>query len=225
MAWTFRSCGLPCRRSACSSPSSLHPGRNASVTPDRPGGLCRCSGRRAGTASRYLSVELVAAIALGLAFARPLPGGSWRAPSSSAPFYSFPSVSCGPTTRPGRELAFAAERTVNRIVLIQPRTLDALQAAIPAEEPFFNGLTWLRRLGPLLRRRDDIPNLGYWIYPRLFPDQVTPGYAAPGLLGEAWANFGWLGIACSRRSASWSSGSGADLEAQARDGRRRRPRC
>ena len=28
----------------------------------------------------------------------------------------------------------------------------------------------------------------------MFPDQVPPGYAAPGLLGEAWANFGPPGI-------------------------------
>jgi hypothetical protein len=93
----------------------------------------------------------------------------------------------------GRELDFAVERSVNRILLIQPRTLDALQTTIPAEQPFFDGLTWVRRLAPMFGR-DDVPNLGYWIYPRLFPDQVTVGYAAPGLVGEAWANFGWLGL-------------------------------
>jgi hypothetical protein len=80
------------------------------------------------------------------------------------------------------------------VVLIQPRTLEALQATIPAEQPYFGGLTWLRRLGPELGR-PDIPNLGYWIYPRLFPGQDTAGYAAPGLIGEAWANFGAFGIA------------------------------
>jgi hypothetical protein len=52
----------------------------------------------------------------------------------------------------------------------------------------------LRRLGPALGR-PDIPNLGYWVYPRIFPGQVPPGYAAPGLIGEAWANFGPLGLA------------------------------
>jgi hypothetical protein len=78
-------------------------------------------------------------------------------------------------------------------VMIEPRTLDALQAAIPADQPFFGGLTWLRRAAPLIGR-DDVPNLGYWIYPRLFPGQSTPGYAAPGLIGEAWANFGWAGL-------------------------------
>ena len=93
----------------------------------------------------------------------------------------------------GREVAFAFERTVNRVLLIQPRTLEALQATIPAEQPFFGGLTWVRRIGPAVGR-PDIPNLGYWIYPRLFPGQEPPGYAAPGIIGEAWANFGAAGL-------------------------------
>lgn len=94
----------------------------------------------------------------------------------------------------GNELGFAVGRTVNRIVLVQPRTVAALQRVIPAEEPYFLGLTWLRRLGPLLGR-DDIPNLGYWIYPEVVAGpQETAGYAAPGLIGEAWANFGPGGL-------------------------------
>src|SRR6185295_12105690 len=69
-----------------------------------------------------------------------------------------------------------------------------LQRVIPAEEPYFLGLTWLRRLGPALGR-EDIPNLGYWIYPRVVEGaQDTAGYAAPGLIGEAWANFGPAGL-------------------------------
>jgi hypothetical protein len=94
----------------------------------------------------------------------------------------------------GNELGFAVGRTVNRIVLVQPRTLAALQQVIPAEEPYFLGLTWLHRLGPLVGR-GDIPNLGYWIYPQVVEGaQDTAGYAAPGLIGEAWANFGPLGL-------------------------------
>jgi hypothetical protein len=93
-----------------------------------------------------------------------------------------------------QEIDFVVDRTVNRIVLVQPRTLDALMEAIPKEHDYFLGLTWFRRLAPLLGR-DDVPNLGYWIYPRVVQgDQVTSGYAAPGWLGEAWANFGWAGI-------------------------------
>ncbi|MGZ8528692.1 MAG: hypothetical protein ACXWWR_07845 [Candidatus Limnocylindrales bacterium] len=94
----------------------------------------------------------------------------------------------------GNELGFATERTINRVVLVQPRTLAALQRVIPAEEPYFLGMTWLRRLGPLIGRQD-IPNLGYWIYPEVVEGaQDTAGYAAPGLIGEAWANFGPAGL-------------------------------
>lgn len=147
-------------------------------------------------ASRYLAAELVAGIVLGLAIAgRPIPGRALAAIGLvGAVLFVSVGVLRAYDQAAGRELAFAAERTVNRIVLIQPRTLDALQATIPAEEPFFGGLTWLRRLGPVVGR-DDIPNIGYWIYPRLFPGQVTPGYAAPGLVGEAWANLGVFGLA------------------------------
>ena len=147
-------------------------------------------------ASRYLSAELVAAIILGLAIGRrPIPT---RAVALIAVVATLLFVGVGILRAydlaAGHEVGFALERTVNRVVLIEPRTLDALQTAIPAEQPFFGGLTWLRRLAPAFGR-DDVPNLGYWIYPRLFPDQAVPGYAAPGLIGEAWANFGWAGLA------------------------------
>ena len=95
----------------------------------------------------------------------------------------------------GNELGFAVGRTVNRIVLVQPRTLAALQRAIPADQPYFLGLTWIHRLGPIVGH-DDIPNLGYWIYPAVVEGtQDTAGYAAPGLIGETWANFGPAGLA------------------------------
>jgi hypothetical protein len=152
-------------------------------------------GAEVALASRYLAAELLAAVVVALAIARrPVPV---RALAAVGVIAALLFVSVGILRAydqaAGRELDFAVERTVNRVLLIQPRTLDALQDAIPAEQPFFDGLTWLRRLAPLVGR-DDIPNIGYWIYPRLFPGQVTPGYAAPGLIGEAWANFGWLGL-------------------------------
>jgi hypothetical protein len=153
-------------------------------------------GAELALASRYLSAELVAAVVLGLAIAgRPIPGRA-LAVIGLVGVVLFVSVGIlrAYDQAAGRELDFAVERTVNRVLLIEPRTLDALQTAIPAEQPYFGGLTWLRRLGPLFGR-DDIPNLGYWIYPRIFQGQATPGYAAPGLVGEAWANFGWLGLA------------------------------
>ncbi len=146
-------------------------------------------------ASRYLAAELVAGLVLALGIAGvPVPRRA-VAVTVAAGVLAFAGIQVvrAYDQAAGREVAFAVERTANRLFLIQPRTLEALQAAIPSEQPYFGGLTWLRRAGPFFGR-NDIPNLGYWIYPRLFPDQTPPGYAAPGLLGEAWANFGGAGI-------------------------------
>ncbi|MEP6638130.1 MAG: hypothetical protein ABJC39_02175 [Chloroflexota bacterium] len=147
-------------------------------------------------ASRYLVAELLAVALVGIGLA------GWRLKTRRLAAIALIAVVAfggigilrAYDQAAGRELAFAFERTVNRIVLIQPRTLEALQSAIPAEQPYFGGLTWFRRLGPVVGRTD-IPNLGYWIYARLFPGQDPPGYAAPGLIGEAWANFGPAGLA------------------------------
>ena len=146
-------------------------------------------------ASRYLAAELVAAIVVALALAgRRLAYRSLVAVGAAAlALFVVVGVLRAYGDTNGRPLEFALERSVNRVVLIQPRTLDALQEVIPAEVPYFGGLTWVRRLAPIVGR-DDVPNLGYWIYPRMFPDQATPGYAAPGVLGEAWANFGPFGV-------------------------------
>jgi hypothetical protein len=146
-------------------------------------------------ASRYLAVEVVAAavIAAGLAGAR-LPRAAVIAVGAAAVLaFGGIQVLRAYDQAAGHEIEFGVQRTISRLFIIQPRTLEALQAEIPAREPFFGGLTWLRQFGPALGR-PDIPNLGYWIYPRLFPGQEPPGYAAPGLLGEAWANFGAAGI-------------------------------
>lgn len=153
-------------------------------------------GLEIGLASRYLAAELLAVVVVGIGVAgwrlrpRLVLGGALVAVLA----FGGVQVLRAYDQAAGRELAFAVERTVNRVVLIQPRTLEALQGVIPGEQPYFDGLTWLRRAGPIVGR-PDIPNLGYWIYPRLFPDQETPGYAAPGLIGEAWANFGAFGLA------------------------------
>jgi hypothetical protein len=146
-------------------------------------------------ASRYLVAELLAVVLVGIGLA------GWHVrPRRLAALALVALLAFGGIQilrsydqAAGRELAFAVERTINRVVLIQPRTLEALQDAIPAEQPYFGGLTWVRRLGPVLGR-PDIPNLGYWVYPRLFPGQEPPGYAAPGIIGEAWANFGPAGL-------------------------------
>jgi len=84
--------------------------------------------------------------------------------------------------------AFAVRRTIDRVLLIHPRTLDLVATDIPAREPYFLGATYVRRLAILLGQ-EERPSLGYWIYERLFPGEPG-GFAAPGLLGEAWANGG-----------------------------------
>ena len=88
--------------------------------------------------------------------------------------------------------AFSVRRTVDRVILIQPRALDVLVTAIPAEEPYFRGATYLRRVTTILGGEEP-RTLGYWIFERLFPAQPG-GFAAPGVLGEAWANFGPLAL-------------------------------
>ncbi len=147
-------------------------------------------------ASRYLVVELVAAVVLAwLLTGRSVP---WRAAIVVGLVAVAGFVAIGVLRAP-KDFATdtgptAVGRTVSRLFLVQPRTLDALQTVIPAEEPYFLGLTWLRRVGPLVGR-DDIPNLGYWIYPHVVEaPQDVAGYAAPGLIGEAWANFGPAGV-------------------------------
>jgi hypothetical protein len=83
---------------------------------------------------------------------------------------------------------FAVKRTVDRVLLIHPRTLELVASEIPAHEPYFAGATYFRRIAILLGQGDR-QALGYWIYERLFPGE-TGGFAAPGVLGEAWANGG-----------------------------------
>ena len=84
--------------------------------------------------------------------------------------------------------AFAVRRTIDRVLLIHPRTLDLVATEIPDREPYFLGATYVRRLAILLGQ-EERPSLGFWIYERLFPGE-TGGFAAPGVLGEAWANGG-----------------------------------
>lgn len=89
--------------------------------------------------------------------------------------------------------AFAVRRTVDRVVLIHPRTLEVVATTIPVEEPYFGGSTYVRRIGALLGQQER-PSLGYWLYARLFPDQPG-GFAAPGVAAEAWANAGPILVA------------------------------
>jgi hypothetical protein len=86
-------------------------------------------------------------------------------------------------------LNFTVDRTVGRVVLIQARTVDVAVEAIPAQEPYWAGATYVRRLGALFGRPETHPPLGEWLYARLFPG-AAPAFAAPGILAEAWVNAG-----------------------------------
>ncbi|HEX5015811.1 MAG TPA: hypothetical protein VFV72_16825 [Candidatus Limnocylindrales bacterium] len=85
---------------------------------------------------------------------------------------------------------FAARRTVDRVLLIHPRTLEVIATTIPDEEPYFGGSTYVRRIAVILGQ-EERPSLGFWLYERLFPGE-TGGFAAPSVAGEAWANGGPL---------------------------------
>jgi hypothetical protein len=147
-------------------------------------------------ASRYLVAELVAVIFIAWLLAGRRVPARIAVALIAAGIVAFGGIQVlrAYDQAQGNELDFAIERSVNRIVMVQPRTVAALQRVIPNEEPYFLGLTWLRRIGPLVGR-EDIPNIGYWIYPEVVSGtQDTAGYAAPGLIGEAWANFGPAGL-------------------------------
>lgn len=147
-------------------------------------------------ASRYLLAELAATLLIAwlLAGRRIRPAVAAAAVGAALVAFAGIQVLRAYDDAAGRELEFAMNRTFNRVVLVQPRTLAALMDRIPSEHDYFLGLTWVRRIAPLLGR-DDVPNLGYWIYPDVVTgEQATAGYAAPGWLGEAWANFGWVGV-------------------------------
>lgn len=159
-------------------------------------GIVAIAGFTVLLASRYLALELLAVLAIAWLLAgRRIPTRIAVALVAAA-IIGFAGIQVlrAYDQAGGNELGFALERTANRLVLVQPRTLAALQEVIPGEEPYFLGLTWIHRLGPLVGR-GDIPNLGYWIYPKVVEGpQETAGYAAPGLIGEAWANFGPAGL-------------------------------
>ena len=89
---------------------------------------------------------------------------------------------------PADVAGFVVKRTVDRVLIIHPRTLELVASEIPAHEPYFAGATYFRRIAVLLGQGER-QALGYWIYERLFPGE-TGGFAAPGVLGEAWANGG-----------------------------------
>jgi hypothetical protein len=105
----------------------------------------------------------------GVLFARVAPGGSFSGPLDT--------------------VAFAVNRAVDRVMLIHPRTLDLVVDVFPAEAPYITGASYVRWLY-YLRGVEPPPPLGSELFRRLFPDEPPGGFASPGLLGEAYANFG-----------------------------------
>jgi hypothetical protein len=146
------------------------------------------------TASRALPFELGAAsIFLALWAGRRLARRTWLAIGAAALVF-FVGVQLLRVSQEGgfRDLPdiaqFVVGRTVDRVALIQARSLDVVATRIPSEHPFYGGSTYLRWLATV--RGEPPPTaLGYWIYERLYPDQPG-GFATPGILGELWANGG-----------------------------------
>ena len=90
---------------------------------------------------------------------------------------------------PAAAVSFAVNRTIGRVVLIHPRTIETVVMTFPEEEPYLAGGTYVRWLsGVMGTERPE--SLGSMLFRRLFPDEPVGGFAAPGLLGEAWANGG-----------------------------------
>ena len=154
----------------------------------------RRGGREAGLASRYLSAELVAAIVLGLAIAgRPVPSAGLAAVGLVAAVV----VRCVGILR-AYDQAAGRSSTLRSI----GASIDPADRAADARRPPDRR----SRRTHLLRRADLGPTpctdarvattfrTSVLDLPPPFPDQATAGYAAPGLVGEAWANFGWLGL-------------------------------
>ncbi len=132
------------------------------------------AGRRPGARVWVALGALGVVVFVGVLLVRAGPDGGYRGPAEAA--------------------AFAARRTIDRVILIHPRTLELVASEIPTREPYFGGSTYVRRLSVLLGAPER-PSLGYWLYERLFPGE-TGGFAAPGVAGEAWANGGpiWTGL-------------------------------
>ena len=76
-------------------------------------------------------------------------------------------------------------------MLIHPRTIEVVAVTFPEEQGFLGGSTYVRWLGALTGAEKQ-ESLGTLLFRKLFPDEPPGGFAAPGVLGEAWANGGPL---------------------------------
>ncbi len=127
------------------------------------------AGRHIGHRDWILVGAAAALVFFGVLFARIAPGGSFTGPLDA--------------------FAFAVTRAIDRVLLIHPRTIDVIVDVYPAEAPYIAGGSYVRWLAHL-RGVEPPPALGTELFARLFPDEPPGGFASPGLLGEAYANFG-----------------------------------
>jgi hypothetical protein len=127
------------------------------------------AGRRLRIGAWVLVGVAAGAIFLGVLFARVVPEGGFSGPLDA--------------------LGFAVERTVGRVVLIGPRTVDIVVETFPEDRPFLGGSTYTRWVDRLVGDEPP-PALGSVLFELLFPDEPPGGFVAPGVLAEAYANFG-----------------------------------
>ncbi len=127
------------------------------------------AGRRLRLGVWALVVTAAAVIFLGVLFARVAPEGSFSGPLDA--------------------VAFALNRTVGRVILIQPRTVDAAVDVFPDQLPHLGGSSYLRWTSRLTGEEPPAA-LGTILFAHLFPGEPPGGFAAPGLLAEGYANFG-----------------------------------
>jgi hypothetical protein len=127
------------------------------------------AGRHVSRRGWFLVVAAAALVFFGVLFARVAPEGGFTGPLDTA--------------------AFAVNRTVGRVALIHPRTIEVVVDVFPTEEPYLAGGSYVRWLA-YVRGTEPPPPLGSELFERLFPTEPPGGFAAPGLLAEAYANFG-----------------------------------
>ncbi len=129
------------------------------------------AGRRFRLGTWIVLIGLAGLIFVGVLFARVAPEGGFTGPLDA--------------------LAFAFNRSVGRVVLIQPRTVEAAIATFPDEMPYLGGASYGRWVS---RLNGEAPPeaLGTTLFRILFPDEPPGGFAAPGILAEGYANFGPL---------------------------------
>jgi hypothetical protein len=115
---------------------------------------------------------------------------------------------------------FVVTRTLDRIAMVQARTLELITVQIPDQHAYYMGATWVRWLAPLQGQAPP-EALGTWLFGRLFPGEPAGGFVTPGLIGELWANGGPVaafgGMAVFGVAVSWLGRVLGRLDATAAD--------